>query len=925
MDASWLQASAPKPFNSLQKTKYSSHSSKPFQRSTTATSTTSSRIILFVTLLISCILFSSVNKVGAEPAKPVVTENVIDYQPRKLNYFLDSTVVLFVDSVRDTYRSADEGKTWHLIEGVPKRTTRDLILHPFDSNTAYIITAGDTHYKTTNRGESWTSFKTEHLPIPDPFVLSFHAKRPSWVIIHLVECDTRRNCHQEIYYTKDGFDTPAKKLLAYSHICQWAISSENFDEAPTELIHCLYYKALRDDGTVHIEDSKLVKSQDFFETMETVVFGSSDRAAIVHFVTKESYMLAAEKHLTTGDMTLYVSDDAKTWSKARFPQSFALRQDAYTILESTSYSLILDVKASPMDTHGTLMVSNSNGSNFAQSIQYTNRNEGDTVDFEKIQNIDGVYLVNVVDNHEGSPRMDEKKLRTRISFEAGSNWQYIMPPKTRPDGREHRCTPNADGSCSLHLHSVTSAKVAPPVFSSKAAPGVVMGVGNVGPYLLPWEDCDTYLSEDGGITWKAVLEHPHKYEFGDMGGLIVAVRDDGVEISYFQYSADRGQTWQEFGDNVRPVALTSDPESTSQKFLIFAHQQESYVSYHLDLTNVYGRKCDLNEGNEDRSDFEKWYARNLRNQPDCLMGVKTWYWRRKANAECMVREAFTDPKKTDEVCPCTDEDFECDYNYILKDGQCVLEGRDDIPEGSCKKEGDTFLGSSGYRKVPGNSCDSEKGIKKDEPKTKTCSAEHVSTDIAHSVTKFDSAFVGGLQYFLRSSVIMGLTMTGQVWRSTDDGSTWKRLFADVKHIRHIYIHDENEKLVYVITTEDVHVSHDRGENFDKHALPAPPNRIGGPLIDFHPDSDKNDWILYLGQKSDECFTRLYHSKNSGRNWAEIDSWVDKAVYSDHRKLEVSDNGIFEIAWKKPMPLDVCQVDPISTDVHPRQMVYKNIG
>ena len=70
-----------------------------------------------------------------------------------------------------------------------------------------------------------------------------------------------------------------------------------------------------------------------------------------------------------------------------------------------------------------------------------------------------------------------------------------------------------------------------------------MGVGNVGPYLLPWEDCDTYLSEDGGITWKAALERPHRYEFGDMGGLIVAVEDDGMAGSFFQYSADRGETW----------------------------------------------------------------------------------------------------------------------------------------------------------------------------------------------------------------------------------------------------------------------------------------------------------------------------------------------------------------------------------------------
>lgn len=98
----------------------------------------------------------------------------------------------------------------------------------------------------------------------------------------------------------------------------------------------------------------MVKSIDFFENKEVVVFGNLDRSAIVNFVTKESYMLAAEvekarifffaasferlnrnsmaesltfcivvinfkKHISTGDMSLYVSEDAKTWAKAHFP------------------------------------------------------------------------------------------------------------------------------------------------------------------------------------------------------------------------------------------------------------------------------------------------------------------------------------------------------------------------------------------------------------------------------------------------------------------------------------------------------------------------------------------------------------------------------------------------------------------------------
>ncbi|KAF9402884.1 vacuolar protein sorting/targeting protein PEP1, partial [Podila epigama] len=440
-----------------------------------------------------------------------------------------------------------------------------------------------------------------------------------------------------------------------------------------------------------------------------------------------------------------------------------------------------------------------------------------------------------------------------------------------------------------------------------------MGIGNVGPHLLPREDCDTYLSEDGGITWKAVLEHPHKYEFGDMGGIIVAIRDDGYAVSHFLTRGD-------FEANLRPEALFSDPESTSQKFLLFVREDSTFYGHHLDLTRIFDRKCERNDDNLDRSDFEKWYARNLRNNPDCLMGVKTWYWRRKGNAECMVQESFKDPVSVDVVCPCTDEDFECDYNYVLKDGVCVLEGKEIMPS-ECKKEGDTYLGSSGYRKIPDNQCDRDKGLKKDEPKTKTCTAEAIPTDIKHSVTKFEVPMGTGFQYFLHSSVIMFLTESRQAWRSTDDGSTWTRVMPDAGKFEGLFIHDENEKLAYLFTREALFVSHNRGETFERRELPAPPNSFNFPLVDFHPDSNKNDWLLYLGQKPGECHTTLYRTQDAGRNWAEVDTWVNKAVYASHRTYDMPDHGIFSMAWKKPLPLGSCQDELEQTDANPLQMVY----
>ncbi|KAF9211069.1 vacuolar protein sorting/targeting protein PEP1 [Podila verticillata] len=858
--------------------------------------------------------------VQAGPGRPSITTTEFRSSPRKLSYFQDSAVVLLRDYDRNVHRSADEGKHWELVKGVPEGRATDMMLHTFDPKQAYILTGGKTQYKTTDYGATWTSFETENIPIGESHVLSFHATREDWVLIAVTNCEGHE-CHDETYYTKDGFASAPKRLLSNTHKCEWAYSSSLFDEAPVELIHCLEYKT-RDGGMRSLDDVQLVKSQDFFVTKERVILGGLDRSAIVNFVTKERFMLAAEKHITTGDMNLWVSEDARVWAKANFPLGSNLRQDVSALL----VVLVVDVKANADDAYGSLMLSNSNGTYFVRAKQYTNRNRReDLVDFEKIQNVDGVYIVNIVDNHDQNPLEErEKKLRTQISFEAGSTWQYLMPPATGVDGRRFSCTPNTEGTCSLHLHSVTSAKVSPPVFSSKAAPGVVMGIGNVGPYLLPREDCDTYLSEDGGLTWKAVLEHPHKYEFGDMGGIVVAVRDDGNPVSYLQYTADRGQTWNKMDleENMRPEALFSDPESTSQKFLLFARNRDVSYAYHLDLTNIYDRKCERNDNNEGRSDFEKWYARKLGNNPDCLMGAKTWYWRRKANAECMVQETFKDPSATDEICPCTDEDFECDYinNYVLRDGNCILEGKERMPN-TCKKEGDTYLGSSGYSLVPGNKCDREKGLKKDEGKERKCTAESIPSDITHSVTKFESPMGTGFQYFLRSDVVMFLTGSSQAWRSDDDGSTWKRVLPDAGKFIGLSLHDENEKLAYLFTNDALYVTHNRGESWDRRDLPAPPNTFGYPLVDFHPDGDKNDWMLYLGQISGQCWTTLYRTKDAGRNWAQVDTWVDKAVYASHREYDMPDHGIFSMAWKKPLPWGSCQNDLESTDANPLQMVY----
>jgi hypothetical protein len=96
-----------------------------------------------------------------------------------------------------------------------------------------------------------------------------------------------------------------------------------------------------------------------------------------------------------------------------------------------------------------------------------------------------------------------------------------------------------------------------------------------------------------------------------------------------------------------------------------------------------------------------------------------------------------------------------DYNFVrTNDGKCEPRGPEPVPEGVCK-DGDkdeTFMGSSGYRLIPGNTCDKSKGPKLDEPVKKSCSqAAPPEGKVRHQIFKFQSVVVQQ-EYFKKSQV-----------------------------------------------------------------------------------------------------------------------------------------------------------------------------
>lgn len=125
--------------------------------------------------------------------------------------------------------------------------------------------------------------------------------------------------------------------------------------------------------------------------------------------------------------------------------------------------------------------------------------------------------------------------------QTGRSWQTIKAPSVDADGSKVSCDTLDTDKCSLHFHSVTTPHNLGRIFSSPA-PGFVMGVGSIGAFLKPYDECDTFLSTDAGVTWKMAKKEAHKYEFGDQGSIIVAVNDEeGVDV--IDYTNDMGKSW----------------------------------------------------------------------------------------------------------------------------------------------------------------------------------------------------------------------------------------------------------------------------------------------------------------------------------------------------------------------------------------------
>ncbi|KAJ1922351.1 vacuolar protein sorting/targeting protein PEP1 [Mycoemilia scoparia] len=774
-------------------------------------------------------------------------------------------------------------------------------------------------------------------------------------------------CHEEIFYTLTAFkhDGDLENLMGEGNAvsqCRWARSTEEFKELAEQTIMCLessdsddnrhrrrsdvsltwiknslnshqdglgtrdqpdepleqrQKRSLFDFGWLTgsmAKETRLVMSEDYFSTKRIIRFGggndghSGDMAhgAVVGISVVKKFIIAAVQHGNSDEMDMFVSLDGHTWAESHLPLPPGVKEDAYTVLESTKHSLLVDVVLSSSKSYGTLFRSNSNGTYYVPSLEHTHRDQNGLVDLERVNGLEGVIIANQVSNWdklgwEHGGFLQHAQLKSRISFDDGAHWRYLKAPKKDHSGKNYGCTEDGfhTGDCALHIHSVTSVHNPGSVYSTEASPGIVLAVGSVGPHLLPWNDCDTFLSTDGGLNWKAIHKDAHLYEFVDSGNTFMLINNEGPTDT-ITYSADRGETWHEIGLGVtiRAAATINDPLGIDEGLMIIGSvtkgdKRGQFIIISVNFEKVWSKKCsfDPKDPKENR-DIESWVLKANQDN-DCVMGHKAIHFRRKATAQCTISTTGIALPHI-ENCKCEGEDYECDYNYVLNDnGTCVLAGQEIVPSGSCLNEGDHFMGSSGYRLIPGDTCDYEKGMQLDKPTRKPCPKVFEPPSgglVTHQSTTFRSEIT--IAQFANSTTYLLWKASGGLLRSPDQGTTWKDVdltkltSKSSAAVVFLYTHPYGAGRAYAYFSDESFIyTVDYGETWSKfNSLPDKVNGLGiSPVLDFHPQHP--DWLLYIAStKCPYCHTVVYMSKDHGKSWNKVTTHAEKCLFSHSRQF-----------------------------------------
>ncbi|KAK6482263.1 VPS10 domain-containing receptor SorCS1-like [Huso huso] len=395
---------------------------------------------------------------------------------------------------------------------------------------------------------------------------------------------------------------------------------------------------------------------------------------------------------TGGRPAYYVSYRREGFAQMKLPK-YTLPKDMH-VISADENRVVAAVQEWNQNNTYNLYVSEARGVFFTlalESVVISREAEGNVmIDLYEVAGINGMFLAN---------KKLEKQVKTYITYNKGRDWRLLQAPVTDARGNDISCLLPY---CSLHLHLQVSDNpyASGNIASKESAPGIIVASGSIGSELSH-SNVSMFITSDAGNTWRQIFQEEYSVLYLDQGGALVAIKHTPLPVRHLWLSFDEGRAWNKYSFTSVPLfvdGVLGEPGDETLIMTIFGHvsHRSEWQLVKIDFRSIFNRRCTEEE-------YQTWH---LHNQGDpCIMGMKRIYRKLKPTARCVMGRdtSFT---MTSEPCLCTQADFECDYGYERHgDGKCLpaFWFNPSSISSSCST-GNSFLNSTGYRKVVSNNC-----------------------------------------------------------------------------------------------------------------------------------------------------------------------------------------------------------------------------
>ncbi|CAH2090468.1 unnamed protein product [Euphydryas editha] len=439
------------------------------------------------------------------------------------------------------------------------------------------------------------------------------------------------------------------------------------------------------------------------------------------FQIKGDYMFATKQSKEKNSLDLYISHQRGPFFKAEFQTELDLSK--FHIADVTDKRIFVSVMHT--ENLSNLYVSeisrNFTQYNFVLSLEHIlsyfpdgnwkdswleDVTEDPFTDLYRVEGLKGIYIASKVNLKTQASNIEPEHLVSLITFDHGATWSSIKAPTEDENGKPLNC--HIENSCRLHLcqkfsqlYPVTRSAS---IMSSKSVPGVIMATGVLGKSLkgIP----GVYLSRDAGLTWKRILKDYYFFNYGDHGGVLVAVKYFKTigETRRILYSTNEGFDWNSYqfnDDNLRIYGLMTEPGENTTTFTMFGSEnaQHQWIIITIDLLNAFPRNCT-------KDDYKFWSVTAPNSSVSCVLGERDTFQRRLAHTNCYNGVGYNRPVKK-EICECSRRDYECDFGFVLSHNICVRNqslNYDPYAISPLCRPGTFYKRTKGYKKIDGDVC-----------------------------------------------------------------------------------------------------------------------------------------------------------------------------------------------------------------------------